>query len=299
MYRSDVHKLLRVLFPVILVLLFFETALRLTPDGYSKKVQVLERNKENAEVLITGNSQALYGINPEWLSLPAINLAFVNQDLWYDRQVILHSVLLQLNYLSFGYRLDKISESWRCAFYANRFNFDKPYDEILLRDFSFLALYTPRIALSWLRNGFQSSGTFTMNQFGFESVPPSASVAVSDSSAAFWTRRHQSFMSFENFPRNARILEDLADSLLSRNIQLVIVSAPLTPGYRKFCDSGILMENNRIVSRLVSSGKALYWDFRSDSDFLKQDFLDDYHLNHNGGQKWSAKIDAVIKKTGF
>lgn len=305
---TDTKKLFFVLLPLVLVIAFFEISLRETPDSYQQKKEIFEHHKNEAEVLITGNSQALYGIDPDSLSFYALNMAFVNQDIWYDVQMIryamsempkLKMVLLQLNYLSFGYRLDKITESWRCSFYSSRWNFKRPYNDILLRDYSFLALYTPRIALSWLKNNFNSSAAYHLTARGFENVPPFASVLVNDSSARFWAHRHQTFMDSAHFQRNFELLKALSRDLRINNIRFLIFSTPLCLQYRKSCSKSILAGNTRFLAHLRKEEGVEYFDFRSDLSFQQQDFLDDYHLNSNGAAKLSHKIDSCCMRLGF
>lgn len=305
---SPAQKLLFVIIPVIAVILFFEFSLRKTDDTYARKKEIFEKHKSSARVLITGNSQALYGVNPDVLSVPSLNMAFVNQDIWYDVQMIqtamtemreLKVVLLQLNYLSFGYRLDKVSEAWRCGFYFSRWGFQKPYDDVLLRDYSFLALYTPRIALSRFRYHLKPPSGFPMSGRGFERVSPKYSVLVNDSSARFWVRRHNAFMDLTNHQRNFDLLRTLARRLQKKNILFVVFSSPLSPDYQRFGNHTIIIKNEAFIKRLISENAAFYWDFRGNSSFQRQDFLDDYHLNANGAAKLSHKIDSCLLRLGI
>ena len=305
---KDLRKLLVVVLPVLAVVLFFEICLRNVSDSYRLKKSIFQKYRQNASIIITGNSQALYGVNPDSLSLSAINMAFVNQDIWYDVQMIKHAlsempklkvVMLQLNYLSFGYRLDKISESWRCSFYSSRWDFSKPYDDLLLRDYSFLSLYTPRISLAWLRKGFRPGSPYSLSERGFENVPPAVSITINDSSGRFWARRHDSFMDSSNYLRNYQLLKNLAHELKTRQIRLIIFSTPLCPGYLKFANTLYLQRNSRLIANLVSEESAFFWDFRMDPSFSQQDFLDDYHLNSHGSAKLSHKIDSCYRASCF
>jgi hypothetical protein len=70
--------------PIVIASACLEVYMRHIPNSYKYKDEWMKKNGNTVETLILGSSHAYYGINPEYLSWKAFNLANVSQDLERD-----------------------------------------------------------------------------------------------------------------------------------------------------------------------------------------------------------------------
>ena len=86
---------------------------------YEEKKHYIEENSNNIELMVLGTSQITCSVNPDYLSIPSINMANGSQSFEYDYYLLDHYidqlknlqyVILELSYQSLYYRYD--SQQW-------------------------------------------------------------------------------------------------------------------------------------------------------------------------------------------
>jgi len=95
-------------------------------NSYHIKKEILEKKFQDAEIVILGNSHALFGVNPLYFKRKSINLSNANQSFYYDMLIArkcidqmpnLKAIAFNLSFFSFQYQLDDSPENWRRNYY--------------------------------------------------------------------------------------------------------------------------------------------------------------------------------------
>ncbi len=90
-------------------------------------------------------------------------------------------------------------------------------------------------------------------------------------------------------------LDKIIELTKENNFKLILVNAPKYKYYREMVPQIVLTDFNKIVKQITSSNtNVVFYDFSSalnDSTL----FYDTDHLNTNGAEKFSIKIDSCLK----
>jgi hypothetical protein len=292
-------KLLLVLLPPLLVIIWLETKLPQVPNSYKGKMEVFQKNANETQTLILGSSQALYGMVPELISPKAINLANLNQDLTYDHQLLfqyidsfphLKTVYATLTYFTLGYELINTKESWRSYFYERIWNLKPTMHEKDFKSYSWLALYGPRNALNFARHNFKSHFDQPLSNSGFQGLDSSLIFQPSDLSGKNAVDYHHSFFRFPSIQDNKIRIFEMAQLCRDHNVEFVLLLPPLHATYRKHREPWIINLNNNLIENLRSVKKVKVLDFTAHPAFGDNCFHDEFHLNARGALLFSKLI---------
>ena len=297
--------------PLIVVLGLLEYKLTYLPNSYLYKKSQLEKKLKQTEVLIVGNSHAYYGINPSPWPVSGFNLANVSQSLYYDAQLVdiyknllpkLKLVIISIEYLSLEYQMKNTNFEWREFFYKhywkiNSFSFS-PLD---LRNYSLMAIYTPTTVLKFATQLFQVNLIEGINEDGWFKSESLIS-NPSEPQALKRVQFHHSLMNKNQINENINILRHLMDELKKKNIQVVLVSLPVTTSYSQLMDSEKLLRLGQGIRALQSEYPIKHYNYMNDSRFSLDDFGDYDHLNATGAAKFSKifyqdAIEPVVDRT--
>jgi hypothetical protein len=111
------------------ILGIYEYQLSIKPTVYAIKYADLTRVAPKVEIVITGNSFACVGINPDLFDKAGYNLANQEQSIYYDSEILkerlsqmpkLKMAIITFSYVSFGTELEDIDQ-WRTFFYDQYF----------------------------------------------------------------------------------------------------------------------------------------------------------------------------------
>jgi hypothetical protein len=90
---------------------------------------------------------------------------------------------------------------------------------------------------------------------------------------------------------NVSILDSMMTYLDRRNIQLLLISTPLSPDFRAAQSPAQVKRNERVLKRLLRlHPKVKYIDYSSDSVFCDSDFFDSHHLSDYGAAKLTRML---------
>jgi len=273
------------------------------PTNYSQKYTYMEENSPGIEVLVLGNSETLYGINPDYISYKTFNLAEVSQTLDIDYLLLekyinemfsLKAIVIPVTYTSFFEILGYGDETWRIRNYKRYFHINPLSDKKKL---------IKSLSISY-SNDIVMFGEYYLKRKDVVNCTPSG--------FAFDYKAEYSLTDMENnakktaerhFVKN-REIETICKSYLSRivnladkrNIKVFLITPPTHTYYRKYIDTKQLEEMYGIIQTLVSEyNNIVYTDFSDDSDFLGSDFYDSNHLNDKGSEKLSKKVDCLLE----
>ena len=300
-----VAKLIIFLSPIVLLLGFVEHRLTQIPTGYKTKRMYLERNIDKAQVIITGSSHSYYGIKPQLLGAPAFSIAYVSQDIYYDTRILLKYlpqaksaklVIVPISYSTLENMLEDSPEAWRTSYYYRFWDIPHASTRFRFADHSFIALYGPQQARSFLWSGVPTVGPEAMDESGGTAGLGNPNPAtVTDASATI--KRHNAGMKVEYATQNRKYLEELFAALKARGIQIVIVT---TPTFHSYYDNlnptayGLMQQE---IDELRAKYGLEYRNYLKDSRFTLEDFSDSDHLSTAGAEKFSQILrDEVVRQ---
>jgi hypothetical protein len=295
--RIFLIKLVIFLFPLILIFSFFEFKLRTFNSLYKQKIQGLESNGKNIEILILGSSHLQRGCNPYYFSLPAYNMAFGFQPLYYDQKIIeneikflpnLKYVIIEVSYHS----LYMLSAGERDYFYKYYYNIN-PYkrQSFWKQNIShFMFVYDLSTAVDILTskpekltNGYWNNDTTIYEDFN---------EAAGKDKMIRWARLANFDSAYAEI--NVQILEKLISMLKQRNIIPILVSPPLSKFCNRYIDEAILDHNLSLINRIVSKYQVAYFNLQDSKYLIDEDFYDVDHLNLGGSRKFTKALDSLL-----
>lgn len=289
-------KLTIFLLPVLIVVLIFEYNLGNIQNSYNFKKSQIEKKLPEIEILVVGNSQAFYGINPGIWPIAGFNLANVSQSLQYDTYLIQHYVdqlprlkfvVIPIEYLSLGYEMKDTLEEWRMFFYERYWAIRPLQFSILdLRRYSLIELYGRSTTLKFAFKQFEVNLADNINRSGaYESEK-----VLSDPSEVAALKRiqyHNSLIKEEYYNQNILLLEQLLTTLKKKNITPVLISSPVSTYYFKLTDKEKLTFAENTAQGIASQYNLKYFNHMNDIRFVTSDFSDYDHLNVTGANKFS------------
>jgi hypothetical protein len=288
--------------PLLALIGYVEARLRRLPNSYNLKRTYLEQQMDSVEVLVVGNSHALYAVDPSCFSCHGFTLANVSQSIYYDTRLVLRyldrmprlrCVLLEVSYFSLGYQIADCREAWRDYFYYHfwgiRYRHLSRFDPRL---FSYIALYGSEAALKYARENFNEDLAPQLQPSGWWKGDTVCNPRhVSDDFGRARVATHDSVNRPEHFAENLQDLGALLGELRRRHIAAVIFSAPVLDSYSLHTNPAINLRNQQAIDSLCSAYGCCHADYSLDKRFTVADFWEADHLNARGADKFSRILD--------
>lgn len=254
------------------------------------------------DLAILGSSQAYYGFNPALFSSHGCNLANSNQDFYYDNQLTekylkqtpnLKTVFLSVSYFSFEFKLVNTEESWRRFFYSRFLGLKDPiYSPLDLRNYSLIALYTPKNSLSYISQGFKVNLAADDKPNGWINAKQSDSSNDAKANA----QRHTSYMNPQYTRQNEQLLEKTIQTLKQRGVRIILITPPTVADYYQNIDPQKYTAMQQDLSYFKDKYSLIYLNYFQDQRFKEDDFIDrSDHLNPAGAEKLARIIKADLK----
>lgn len=299
-------KLLILFLPLLFLLAVIEYKARLfpVPNNYIVKRAIVDQKIGDAQIIISGSSHTYYGVKANMLGVPAINIAYFSQDLYYDTRILLKIlpqaaqtklVIIPISYFSLEYKLQKGLESRRVNFYRKFWDIAPESENFDLARYSSTALF-----------GFQSARNYELfgtppklekmgDTGGYENETFTNLYNVKNAKAGI-DETHLT-MTEDSITQNVKYLSELFEALRVRNIRAVIVTTPCYRTYYEAIDSERydLMQNE--IQTFSQKYNVEYGNYLKDERFVIDDFQDGSHLNTQGAEKFTKIIkDEIVRK---
>lgn len=278
--------------PFFLVSVFLEYKTRTVDSYYKQKIEGLTKHADEIEVLILGSSHAAEGIDPNQFDLPAYNMAFGSQTLYFDKRIVLKYqdqlpnlkyVVLCIDYQSLYY----LHNPSRDIFYHYFYDIDYGDKHYLKEDISFFYFgYEPNDAIKQmlaniekLENGWFSYDTTYYSTFREAAVMERIG--------------HFNDIIDQNIHEKDVILADvdeLLNELITHDITPVIITCPLHDSYRAHLNPDIVRQNEIDIEYLGDKHQINYWSFLT-THFDDTEYLDNSHLNKSGARRFGQIIN--------
>jgi hypothetical protein len=288
------------LIPLIILGGGFELSLRNIPNDYIIKNAYLKQHANNIQVLFLGSSHAYRGINPEYISFPSYNAAYISQSIDLDYEITmkyknefsnLKYIVLPISYFTLFGNLSNGKESWRqknyCIYYDICSSKDiKNHFEILSSNLKtniekyFIYYIKKEIIITTDSNGYGVfKGTSELNESGIEAA-----------------KRHTK-ENFSLYETNFSLLNKIINYSKNKKINLILYTPPAYITYREKLNREQLNLTISTIENLVrKESKVFYLNLLNSESFKSEDFYNADHLNEIGAEKLTHKINNYINK---
>lgn len=282
-------------------------------EFYKNYINLIE-NRGTVKGIITGLSYFEVGIDHSSLKKPFVNLALSSQDLFYDFAMIRHAiedliystnidqVILGLSSYSFRYDLSmtqnpRTKEKPKVYYpiikelhnYSNKNEvfkkyrvFEKNFNTIFQNDYI-------NLIFEYGKSGFCSAWDNMINsKFDMRNL------TIEDKQREVYLAERWN----ENYPKtteeNIRIFEEMLKYLEEKNINVVVVTNPVTEFYKNYFPENCQKEFNDIICNFQKEFKFTFIDGYNMNCFKDSDFYDGSHLNMEGAKKFTEIINKYL-----
>ena len=292
------------LLPIMLVIVLIELFYRVVPTNYTFKHEAILKNRDTIEVLTFGDSHAMYGINPRYISGHVFNLANLSQTVYFDellfnkyvdRLTNLKSIIIPMEYTTMSQEDNTQEDVWRKYFYESQMDLKVPlikwYDP---KKYS-LALSQKLVRTVKALNIYRHNNTLVnCDQRGWGLGYNTAIDSIElKRLAPIISRKHND--NKIDISQNAGRIESIIKTCQTKNINVLLVNLPVTPSYYK------LLNKEEVRSILSQSQEfnntfdhVRHLDLLQDERFKQDDFHDADHLNKKGAKKCSIVINEFL-----
>ena len=294
------------LFPFISIVGLVEYRLRQLPNEYSYTKTALDAKAGEVQILISGTSHAQNGVAPQFLALPAFNLGWGSQSLYYDTQLVLkyvdsmpnlRLVLFGISYHALEYRLTNSIEYWRSGFYSQVYGIPSEDGEqgFKLTNYSYIALFTPKEAIRLASGGFLGAAEAEAKR---NQTPATITRGeVSENYGRLRVLGHESQMRQADLPANVAALERVCALLKRRNVSVVFITVPTHHTYYDQINVTSYQRMQETIKQITERSGVPYFNYLRDDRFTTEDFIDSDHLNKRGAEKFTRILNEdVVKK---
>ena len=290
--------------PLIVASIPVEYMIRQVPNPYKYKYEWMQKNAEDVEILVFGNSYSFYGIRPEFFEGKAFSLANVSQGLrqdlflleyWADRYKKLKTVIFPISFPSwFGRGLEYGSESYRCRYYKIYMDCDL-YPDLSLYN---LELSDYRTAKGKIAKLFSSNEDPGYDEYGWGNTYKLSKKKMdkwNDGTEAEAAVKKHTVKSWDYIDMKYAQMKELAEFCKSRNIQLVLITTPCWYSYYDNLNKEQLVKMYELTNRFKNEFDVPYFDYMKDPRFEADDFYDSNHLSEIGAKKFTKILNEDIK----
>ena len=291
--------------PIVLIIIGIEIFYRTVPTNYSFKHQEILKHRDSIEVLIFGDSHAMYGINPKYLDKEAFNLANLSQTIYFDKLLFqsyvdqlpnLECIIIPMEYTTMSQADNTEEDIWRKYFYNAQMGLNVPIIKWYNPKKYSLALSQKMVRTVKALNTWRQTNTLVNCDnngwgLGYNSSVDSLDV---DRLAKVISRKHDDAK--YDISQNLERVKSIVKVCKKKNINVILVNLPVTNQYFNLLvqdevleilkQSYILNAQNKHVKNL---------NLVQDPRFYLEDFQDVDHLNRNGAKKCSVILNEFIK----
>lgn len=292
------------LLPILLLLIGVECLYQIVPNNYTLKNENIQKKHEDAQVLIFGNSHTFYGLNPKYFEKSTFNLSNTSQTLYFDQLLFekhfdkcksLQYVILNIEYTSLSQLDDSEEDVWRKYYYKRYMNLQVPTISRLDPKSFFISSTRTFYFNMQLVQRYFADGTLVdcdRNGFGINYTKEKRTSNFDDSTP-MRVKAHED--NLFDFTHNTKRIQSIVDKCRSRDIQVILVTMPVTKGYARGVNQQKLSKIFKTCLTLEKANSNVrYLNLFKDSRFTDDDFYDPDHLHDAGAKKCSLIMNRFL-----
>jgi len=315
-------KILIFVFPLFIIVIMIDLYLVNMNSLYKEKAEGLKKEAHEIEILILGNSYATYGVDPNYFTDYAFNIANVGQSIYFDKELTLQNldslekleyVFISLDYHSLYFSSQRGERNiW--SYYGNGIKHDST--SYYKADISpFLFGYDPKVSFSLIKKDILNKWKFRNHaQYldfdvevgkiktdtlvkGFISF---SGTETNDFNSIWYDSRINGFDNLINTSTEKKLvlneLNQLITALQEKDVTPIFFSTPTFKDYNTNLDTSII-NNNRVDAEILCKKHDMkFWDYATDNNFSQNDFFNPDHLNKQGARKFTQILNERLLK---
>lgn len=293
------------LIPVFLVWLGIELFYRFADTAYTEKDKQLRTEYKNAEVLVLGNSHALFGIDPSYFEARTFNAANISQTLYFDERILntyidslpeLETVIVTISYFSLSQKDNSLGDTWRKYFYKHQMGLDVPIvSNWDVRNYSLALTRRFRKSVELLQVYAEEGTVALVKPNGYGLQDERDIVADKEAIVPIIVKKHED--GSLDFNHNTNRLQTMITTCKARDINVLLVEMPMYQTYYKALMPDKKAKIVSVLEHLASSNPNVqYLKLSEDNRFTDKDLRDADHLTNEGAAKASKIINAFIEE---
>jgi len=289
--------------PVLALFLFLEIYNRVRPaNEIIAKQDLLTTKKDLVDYLIVGNSHGRDGINPLAISPNAVNACIGGSSLFYVRYFLgknidelpnCRHIILNISYHTLYEDMDSLPDTRKKYEFFHYMGAAYNLDEFSFSRYSLLYAISFSGAIDNVLKDTKKKGLDYTSFAGYTGEDKTMSPTLADIQSKERASQHHILMNEGMLDENLGYLEDIIDLAKKRNIELNIVTTPVSPTYKAYKKSEFKKYKDMLAS-LAAKGGFQYLDYSEDKDFELQYFRDPDHLNKTGGDILADKFKHAL-----
>ena len=279
--------------------------------------------KDSVEVIFTGHSHAEKGIDPSYISMPAFNLSYSAQDMYYNQKLIskisseipkAEILIIALDYFVFGYDQSKSTmyyvkdyfSVWNIlpangfsysfflnssVFWLHRIKFFKDFfhNKGHKKEFAFADSYqAPDLA--------QDTQILLSSGYRYSSGSMDEAELISDAKtkAIRNIAMYDTTLESKNFELLTKMCRDFLSNV-GGNRQIMLIYLPLHEKYHKAVPQEIKERSFELINKLtVTNDRIDFYDFTGLYNGKDHLYLNADHLNNKGAASFSQYLDSLL-----
>jgi hypothetical protein len=298
------YKLILFLIPIFFLGILVECFYRFIPNNYTLKNDYINKNSNNIEVLLFGDSHCFYGLDPTYFHKNTFNISNVSQSIYFDQLILekyidkmpnLKQVIFCIEYTNLSQKDNTQDDIWRKYYY----NYYMNLDTSILSDFDpkkYSLAFTQSLGMSidLFIKYYKTNSILDCNPNGWGNNYNKAN-RIEPSLIAKNRAFNQEDGSLD-FKLNSDRISSIISKCNKRNIQVIIVSMPQTKLYVSYLNKTKLNKIFQTCSCFQKNYRDVYYlNLFKDDRFLDDDFYDSDHLNEIGAKKCSQIVNKFIE----
>ncbi|MDR3049986.1 MAG: hypothetical protein LBV16_09195 [Elusimicrobiota bacterium] len=311
MLKKTALKSIVLIIPIILILLSIEFLFRGVENNFTYKKKKLLENSNSIELLLLGDSRIFRGLDPKLFSFKTFNLGNDGERIFMSPKMIekyadslksLKIIVVSIgsyeamfgdpkavetghlrNYkIYYGIKFDDIDRKAQISDYlklANGMNFRNIED--VFRH------WTKQTKIEAQENGYFPPGLGNPTALQFKEEAQRNKLRVEEKI------KEGLEIGFNN---SKKYVEESIAYCQKRHIKLVFVTAPAQLYYRELMsDPSFKLVTDYMTALTKQYKDVYYYDFTNDASFTDADFGDIIHVNNQGAEKFSKKLNAFLQ----
>jgi hypothetical protein len=305
--RLFLIKLTLFLAPLVGAWLFVEWQLNHVPIPYTKKAELLEQKSPTTRILVLGSSLEFEDIAPSEFDCDGLNMANQAQSLFLDSEIVrrwaprMPELRLVIQGVSYGSFECQLSDTYlKSAVYLSHHYLGTGLDGGAsfwdAKNFSLIAAFGQDLVLAQILTGFRTNLMLQpIDDYGWGRSEKGLFDPSSDPLAAWDVNLLHTYMKPEHIPENVEALERMITQLQQRNVQVVLVTSPVSPAIIRHLDPIRLERARSLIADFQTRFGVTNLDYSSDPRFVvTEDFSDLDHLNPRGATKYSRILNEEV-----
>ena len=296
-------KIVTFLLPVILVWGGLEYFYKTTETNYTFKHKKIIESYNHLEVLVLGNSHALFGINPTYFEKNTFNAANISQSLYFDELILekhinslpkLKVIILTISYFSLSQQDNSTEDLWRKYFYKQQMNLTVPIvSNYNIKNYSLALSRRFNKSLELIKEYIKKGTVLSCDEKGYGLQDATNIVKDKESISHIIANKHENHSL--DFSANKKRLQRIITVCKQRGIDVFLVEMPVYKTYYELLDFQKKQKIISVCNELSQKNKNVsYIKLSQHPLFQDSDLRDADHLTNKGAEKCSKLIDSII-----